>query len=107
MWRHLDWIGKAQRVELRHYKNGPTLSVNCHPFNASSPDQTTLFWKGTNGWRQIETTAFGLADPEFDLSDYVSRHAPLDCEGSCFWRYMQALAQSDHEVGRWSRHKPF
>ena len=76
-WRNLYWTRSVKSVELRHYTGGASISIDCFEFDRSSPEETRLFWKDKDGWRYIETTPYGLATPERDLDDYVSRCAEV------------------------------
>ena len=49
--------------------------LNCSEFQKTSSDETRLFWKSREGWRYIDTTAFGLGSSGTDLNDYVSQYA--------------------------------
>lgn len=72
-WQHLSWKGPPRVVQLGHDRNGPNITTGCRWFDTDSTDETSLFWKGRNGWRAIKTTPFGLEDASKNLSDYVSR----------------------------------
>lgn len=74
-WQNLLWGSSSNTVELRHLENGPTLVVECQCFTPNKSDETNLFWKAKEGWRAIETTAFGLRDPVKTLDEYVSQCA--------------------------------
>ena len=47
--------------------------MECRQFDTDSLDETNLFWKAREGWRVIETTAFGLENPPKDMDDYISQ----------------------------------
>ena len=68
--------------------------LNCSEFNISSLDEIRLFWKGRDGWKYIETTAFGLESPETDLSNYVSQNALFYLEGASESGYIGRILEA-------------
>ena len=62
-------------VLFHHEREGPTLEVCCHQFEAMSPDQTRLLYKHGSGWKWIESTPYALSRHEVgDLDQYVSKY---------------------------------
>ncbi|KAF2633001.1 hypothetical protein BU25DRAFT_304826, partial [Macroventuria anomochaeta] len=77
-------------VDLQHLPCGPTLSVDCSPFEIANSDQIRLFHKTTQGWASMETTAFALSKPIDDaaMDDYVQKHVDLflnQAKGGSTW----------------------
>ena len=73
-WQHLPWKGPAKAVKLRHHRDGPIVVVNCREFDATSQNETDLFWKDSKGWQCIKTTPFGLETYEKSLDEYISQY---------------------------------
>lgn len=58
-------------VDLRHYPNGPILSVECYEFLPIYRNQTRVFHQNSSGWHSVGTTAYCLANSKVDVSSYV------------------------------------
>ncbi|UPX14887.1 uncharacterized protein EKO05_0005358 [Ascochyta rabiei] len=78
-WEDLA-IGKSiLTVDVQHFRYGPTLSVNCSPFEVVNSEQVRLFHKTTRGWASVDTTAFALSESVDDaiLDSYIGEHVAL------------------------------
>ena len=79
-WGQLDWTDSPFMTALRHECEGPVLHALTQQFHASSPQQTLLYYKGSNGWKWVQTYAWALRTHEAELNHYVSRYTSLYLE---------------------------
>ena len=71
VWESLERGPAGQTALLTHERGGPTLQVHCREFDATSPDQTQLFWKESTGWHWMYSTTYSLEVPNIDLRQYI------------------------------------
>ena len=58
-------------VQLSHYEDGPSLTVDCCAFFPTNQNQARVFHQNAQGWHCADTTAYCLADDNVDLTAYV------------------------------------
>ena len=67
---------------LTHERGGPTLQGHFREFDATSLDQTQLFWKESTGWNWTYPTTYSLAVPNIDLRQYIDDCASFLLKGA-------------------------
>jgi len=50
VWESLVRGPAGKTALLTHERGGPTLQIHCRELDATSQDQTQLFWKEPTGW---------------------------------------------------------
>jgi len=82
VWGSLERGFAAKIALLTHERGGLTLQVHCRDFDATSQNQTQLFWKETTGWNCIYSTTYSLEMPNIDLRQYIDECASFLLKGA-------------------------
>jgi len=82
VWESLVPGPAGKTALLTHERGGPTLRVHCREFDATSQDQTQLFWKDSTGWNWMYSTKYSLEVPNVDLRQYIDECASFLLRGA-------------------------
>ena len=82
VWKSLVRGPAGKFALLTHDRGGPTLQVHCYEFDATSQDQTQLFWKESTGWNWMYSTTYSLEVPNIDLRQYIDECASFLLKGA-------------------------
>lgn len=83
--------GSRTTVDLRHYRNGPTLHVECYEFLPTHQNQTRVLHQNSSGWHPAETTAYCLTNTKVDISLYVQGCVNFALSEACALRHPVAF----------------
>jgi hypothetical protein len=76
-------------VQLGHYPNGPTVTVECCRFHATEIIQTSVLRKNRYGCYSMITPAWCLKNPLIDISSYLQECVEFSMAEACARQHPQ------------------
>jgi hypothetical protein len=65
---------RSEYIEVRHYRDGPVLGLQCVEFIPTDHDVSLLYFKSAEGWSSMMTTTYSLGGSVLDMEKYVASY---------------------------------